>query len=79
MVTYLVCLRQCIDFFCVVCVYFQLVRPVTVVPSVPGIPGPSSPRPVQSEAKMVIYAPFIYIYIHMRLICKHILVSAQRD
>ncbi|XP_033871243.1 cyclic AMP-dependent transcription factor ATF-2-like [Acipenser ruthenus] len=25
---------------------------VTVVPNVPGIPGPSSPRPVQSEAKM---------------------------
>lgn len=30
-----------------------LVRPVTMVPSVPGIPGPSSPQPVQSEAKMV--------------------------
>ncbi|KPP77645.1 cyclic AMP-dependent transcription factor ATF-2-like [Scleropages formosus] len=29
-----------------------LVRPVTVVPAVPGIPGPSSPQPVQSEAKM---------------------------
>ncbi|XP_010858103.1 cyclic AMP-dependent transcription factor ATF-2 isoform X2 [Bos indicus] len=29
-----------------------LVRPVTMVPSVPGIPGPSSPQPVQSEAKM---------------------------
>uniref|UniRef100_A0A8C4S695 Cyclic AMP-dependent transcription factor ATF-2 n=1 Tax=Erpetoichthys calabaricus TaxID=27687 RepID=A0A8C4S695_ERPCA len=29
-----------------------LVRPVTVVPNVPGIPGPSSPQPVQSEAKM---------------------------
>nr|XP_033801082.1 cyclic AMP-dependent transcription factor ATF-2 isoform X2 [Geotrypetes seraphini] len=29
-----------------------LVRPVTVVPTVPGIPGPSSPQPVQSEAKM---------------------------
>ncbi|XP_051998301.1 cyclic AMP-dependent transcription factor ATF-2 isoform X2 [Xyrauchen texanus] len=29
-----------------------LVRPFTVVPSVPGIPGPSSPQPVQSEAKM---------------------------
>lgn len=25
---------------------------VTVVPNVPGIPGPSSPQPVQSEAKM---------------------------
>nr|BAE24156.1 unnamed protein product [Mus musculus] len=31
-----------------------LVRPVTMVPSVPGIPGPSSPQPVQSEAKMVL-------------------------
>uniref|UniRef100_A0AAY4EU80 Cyclic AMP-dependent transcription factor ATF-2 n=1 Tax=Denticeps clupeoides TaxID=299321 RepID=A0AAY4EU80_9TELE len=31
-----------------------LVRPVTVVPNVPGIPGPSSPQPVQSDAKMVI-------------------------
>uniref|UniRef100_A0A8C9TXY9 Cyclic AMP-dependent transcription factor ATF-2 n=1 Tax=Scleropages formosus TaxID=113540 RepID=A0A8C9TXY9_SCLFO len=30
----------------------KLVRPVTVVPAVPGIPGPSSPQPVQSEAKM---------------------------
>ncbi|KAJ8253100.1 hypothetical protein GJAV_G00209120 [Gymnothorax javanicus] len=30
----------------------QLVRPVTVVPNVPGIPGPSSPQPIQSEAKM---------------------------
>ncbi|XP_034350702.1 cyclic AMP-dependent transcription factor ATF-2 isoform X6 [Arvicanthis niloticus] len=30
----------------------KLVRPVTMVPSVPGIPGPSSPQPVQSEAKM---------------------------
>ncbi|KAM9487425.1 cyclic AMP-dependent transcription factor ATF-2 isoform 2-T5 [Clarias gariepinus] len=30
-----------------------LVRPVTVVPNVPGIPGPSSPQPVQSEAKML--------------------------
>ncbi|XP_036401159.1 cyclic AMP-dependent transcription factor ATF-2 [Megalops cyprinoides] len=29
-----------------------LIRPVAVVPSVPGIPGPSSPAPVQSEAKM---------------------------
>nr|XP_006011525.1 PREDICTED: cyclic AMP-dependent transcription factor ATF-2 [Latimeria chalumnae] len=29
-----------------------LVRPVTVVPNIPGIPGPSSPQPVQSEAKM---------------------------
>ncbi|KAM9039656.1 cyclic AMP-dependent transcription factor ATF-2 isoform 3-T4 [Sarcophilus harrisii] len=29
-----------------------LVRPVTMVPSIPGIPGPSSPQPVQSEAKM---------------------------
>ncbi|KAJ8403346.1 hypothetical protein AAFF_G00351180 [Aldrovandia affinis] len=29
-----------------------LVRPVTVVPNVPGIPGPSSPQPIQSEAKM---------------------------
>ncbi|KAJ7345620.1 hypothetical protein JRQ81_001570 [Phrynocephalus forsythii] len=29
-----------------------LVRPVTVVPSIPGIPGPSSPQPVQSEAKL---------------------------
>lgn len=72
--SYLGCSRQCIDVFCGVCVCFQLVRPVTVVPSVPGIPGPSSPRPVQSEAKMVIYAPLIYIYIHMHLICKHILV-----
>uniref|UniRef100_A0A8C2ENK6 Activating transcription factor 2 n=1 Tax=Cyprinus carpio TaxID=7962 RepID=A0A8C2ENK6_CYPCA len=33
-----------------------LVRPVTVVPSVPGIPGPSSPQPVQSEAKMKLKA-----------------------
>lgn len=56
MFTYLVCLRQCIGFFCVVCMCFQLVRPVTVVPSVPGIPGPSSPRPVQSEAKMKLKA-----------------------
>ncbi|KAK1789562.1 hypothetical protein P4O66_014903, partial [Electrophorus voltai] len=31
-----------------------LVRPVTVVPNVPGIPGPSSPQPIQSEAKMMI-------------------------
>lgn len=31
----------------------QLVRPVTMVPSIPGIPGPSSPQPVQSEAKLV--------------------------
>ncbi|XP_043361285.1 cyclic AMP-dependent transcription factor ATF-2 isoform X5 [Dermochelys coriacea] len=30
----------------------QLVRPVTMVPSIPGIPGPSSPQPVQSEAKL---------------------------
>uniref|UniRef100_A0A3B3QNW9 Cyclic AMP-dependent transcription factor ATF-2 n=1 Tax=Paramormyrops kingsleyae TaxID=1676925 RepID=A0A3B3QNW9_9TELE len=30
----------------------KLVRPVTVVPNIPGIPGPSSPQPVQSEAKM---------------------------
>lgn len=30
-----------------------LVRPVTMVPSIPGIPGPSSPQPVQSEAKLV--------------------------
>ncbi|KAJ8349837.1 hypothetical protein SKAU_G00249670 [Synaphobranchus kaupii] len=30
----------------------QLVRPLTVVPNVPGIPGPSSPQPIQSEAKM---------------------------
>uniref|UniRef100_A0A5F8GX10 Cyclic AMP-dependent transcription factor ATF-2 n=1 Tax=Monodelphis domestica TaxID=13616 RepID=A0A5F8GX10_MONDO len=30
----------------------KLVRPVTMVPSIPGIPGPSSPQPVQSEAKM---------------------------
>uniref|UniRef100_A0A8C9EL83 Activating transcription factor 2 n=1 Tax=Pavo cristatus TaxID=9049 RepID=A0A8C9EL83_PAVCR len=29
-----------------------LVRPVTMVPSIPGIPGPSSPQPVQSEAKL---------------------------
>ncbi|XP_075465132.1 cyclic AMP-dependent transcription factor ATF-2 isoform X4 [Ascaphus truei] len=29
-----------------------LVRPVTVVPTIPGIPGPSSPQPVQSEAKL---------------------------
>nr|NP_001079255.1 activating transcription factor 2 S homeolog [Xenopus laevis]AAA69518.1 activating transcription factor 2 [Xenopus laevis] len=29
-----------------------LLRPLTMVPSVPGIPGPSSPQPVQSEAKM---------------------------
>lgn len=29
-----------------------LVRPVTVMPNVPGIPGPSSPSPIQSEAKM---------------------------
>ncbi|XP_064166348.1 cyclic AMP-dependent transcription factor ATF-2-like isoform X2 [Anguilla rostrata] len=29
-----------------------LVRPVTVVPNVPGIPGPSSPQPIQSEAKL---------------------------
>uniref|UniRef100_A0A9J8CX83 Cyclic AMP-dependent transcription factor ATF-2 n=1 Tax=Cyprinus carpio carpio TaxID=630221 RepID=A0A9J8CX83_CYPCA len=34
----------------------KLVRPVTVVPSVPGIPGPSSPQPVQSEAKMKLKA-----------------------
>uniref|UniRef100_A0A673FZ39 Cyclic AMP-dependent transcription factor ATF-2-like n=1 Tax=Sinocyclocheilus rhinocerous TaxID=307959 RepID=A0A673FZ39_9TELE len=33
-----------------------LVRPVTLVPSVPGIPGPSSPQPVQSEAKMKLKA-----------------------
>ncbi|XP_072541923.1 cyclic AMP-dependent transcription factor ATF-2 [Salminus brasiliensis] len=33
-----------------------LVRPVTVVPNVPGIPGPSSPQPVQSEAKMKLKA-----------------------
>uniref|UniRef100_A0A8C5QWA3 Cyclic AMP-dependent transcription factor ATF-2 n=1 Tax=Leptobrachium leishanense TaxID=445787 RepID=A0A8C5QWA3_9ANUR len=30
----------------------KLVRPVTVVPTIPGIPGPSSPPPVQSEAKL---------------------------
>ncbi|XP_068103118.1 cyclic AMP-dependent transcription factor ATF-2 isoform X2 [Hyperolius riggenbachi] len=29
-----------------------IVRPVTVVPTIPGIPGPSSPQPVQSEAKL---------------------------
>ncbi|XP_018427884.1 PREDICTED: cyclic AMP-dependent transcription factor ATF-2 [Nanorana parkeri] len=29
-----------------------IVRPVTVVPTIPGIPGPSSPPPVQSEAKL---------------------------
>ncbi|KAM4626538.1 cyclic AMP-dependent transcription factor ATF-2 [Discoglossus pictus] len=29
-----------------------LVRPVTVMPTIPGIPGPSSPQPVQSEAKL---------------------------
>ncbi|KAM8934525.1 cyclic AMP-dependent transcription factor ATF-2 isoform 1-T1 [Pelodytes ibericus] len=29
-----------------------LVRPVTVLPTIPGIPGPSSPQPVQSEAKL---------------------------
>ncbi|XP_076858929.1 cyclic AMP-dependent transcription factor ATF-2 isoform X2 [Brachyhypopomus gauderio] len=34
----------------------KLVRPVTVVPNVPGIPGPSSPQPVQSEAKMKLKA-----------------------
>ncbi|XP_057191481.1 cyclic AMP-dependent transcription factor ATF-2 [Triplophysa rosa] len=33
-----------------------LVRPVTIVPSFPGIPGPSSPKPVQSEAKMKLKA-----------------------
>uniref|UniRef100_A0A672S9Z0 Activating transcription factor 2 n=1 Tax=Sinocyclocheilus grahami TaxID=75366 RepID=A0A672S9Z0_SINGR len=33
-----------------------LVRPVTLVPRVPGIPGPSSPQPVQSEAKMKLKA-----------------------
>ncbi|XP_028846977.1 cyclic AMP-dependent transcription factor ATF-2 isoform X1 [Denticeps clupeoides] len=33
-----------------------LVRPVTVVPNVPGIPGPSSPQPVQSDAKMTLKA-----------------------
>uniref|UniRef100_A0A671PY56 Cyclic AMP-dependent transcription factor ATF-2-like n=1 Tax=Sinocyclocheilus anshuiensis TaxID=1608454 RepID=A0A671PY56_9TELE len=34
----------------------KLVRPVTLVPRVPGIPGPSSPQPVQSEAKMKLKA-----------------------
>uniref|UniRef100_A0A672SAL8 Activating transcription factor 2 n=1 Tax=Sinocyclocheilus grahami TaxID=75366 RepID=A0A672SAL8_SINGR len=34
----------------------SLVRPVTLVPRVPGIPGPSSPQPVQSEAKMKLKA-----------------------
>ncbi|XP_069472243.1 cyclic AMP-dependent transcription factor ATF-2 [Ambystoma mexicanum] len=36
-----------------------IVRPVTVVPNVPGIPGPSSPQPVQSEAKMRLKAALI--------------------
>ncbi|KAJ7415543.1 hypothetical protein WISP_77330 [Willisornis vidua] len=35
-----------------------LVRPVTMVPSIPGIPGPSSPQPVQSEAKLL-YFPLV--------------------
>lgn len=36
-----------------------VVRPVTVVPNVPGIPGPSSPPPIQSEAKMRLKAALI--------------------
>lgn len=34
-----------------------------MVPSVPGIPGPSSPQPVQSEAKMVRKILLIYIFL----------------
>lgn len=47
--------------------FTQLVRPVTMVPSVPGIPGPSSPQPVQSEAKMVSKDCFLFLVLSLSL------------
>lgn len=59
---------------------YQLVRPVTVVPSVPGIPGPPSPQPqpAQTEATLVFIVDSL-IYLKYHFTCCICYFPSERD